>query len=233
MKSKVVAILQSNYIPWKGYFDLINRCDEFVLLDDVQYTRRDWRNRNKIKTETGLKWLTIPVDVKGKYEQKINETKVNDLQWADKHWNTLKNTYRKTEGYEEMSSTISYWYEGAGSFQYLSEINRHFIAKICDELGINTIISSSTDYDADDNKNDRLISICNQANATTYLSGPAAKSYLDEDMFEQAGLEVQWMDYSNYVNYKQPHSEFEAGVTILDVLFNTGKDAPSYTFQSI
>src|SRR5687767_6951143 len=95
MKKKI-AILQSTYIPWKGYFDLINQVDEFVLYDDMQYTRRDWRNRNKIKTKKGPEWLTIPVEVKGKYFQKISETVISDETWPEKHWQTILHTYGRS-----------------------------------------------------------------------------------------------------------------------------------------
>ena len=109
---KKVAIVQSNYVPWKGYFDLIGMVDEFVLLDEVQFTRRDWRNRNKIKTPQGLTWLTIPVVSKGKYEQKISETRISDPGWCEKHWRTLQQNYRKAAGYEEVADTIyAYKYE--------------------------------------------------------------------------------------------------------------------------
>src|ERR1700759_1995113 len=96
-----IAISQSNYIPWKGYFDLINSVDEFVLYDDVQYTRRDWRNRNLIKTPQGLQWLTIPVSVKGKFTQKINETVVTDLSWPTRHWRTLIGNYSHAAHFDD------------------------------------------------------------------------------------------------------------------------------------
>jgi len=98
---KKVAILQSNYIPWKGYFDMIGLVDEFILYDDMQYTRRDWRNRNKIKTPNGLAWLTIPVEVKGKYFQKINETIISEPQWAKDHWATIKQFYSKARFFKD------------------------------------------------------------------------------------------------------------------------------------
>src|SRR5262245_47310638 len=101
MAGKRVAIVQSNYIPWKGYFDLINSVDEFVLFDDVQYTRRDWRNRNKIKTPQGLLWLTIPVEVKGKFQQKIHDTRVSDLRWQTKHWQSIAQAYGKARYFAE------------------------------------------------------------------------------------------------------------------------------------
>src|SRR5208283_1807000 len=97
MSGKSLAAIQSNYIPWKGYFDIINRVDEFMLYDDAQYTRRDWRNRNKIKTPRGLRWLTIPVRVKGKFHQKICETEISDPGWAAGHWQTLRQNYARAK----------------------------------------------------------------------------------------------------------------------------------------
>src|SRR6056297_2335313 len=95
MVEKKVAIIQSSYIPWKGYFDIINSVDEFIIYDNVQYTRRDWRNRNLIKTPNGLKWLTIPVAVKGRYYQAIRDTKVSDKDWPNIHWKSIKHHYSK------------------------------------------------------------------------------------------------------------------------------------------
>lgn len=111
---KKVAILQSNYIPWKGYFDIINMVDEFILYDDMQYTRRDWRNRNKIMTPTGLIWLTIPVENKGKFYQKINETKVLDHEWVDKHWRSIQYNYAKTEYFRNMKNAFIIFMRHAG-----------------------------------------------------------------------------------------------------------------------
>ena len=108
---KKVAILQSNYIPWKGYFDIINMVDEFILYDDMQYTRRDWRNRNKIKTREGTQWLTIPVENKGKFFQKINETKVVNHEWVDNHWKSIKYSYSKRAKYKKYEKKICEIYE--------------------------------------------------------------------------------------------------------------------------
>ncbi|MBJ7432720.1 MAG: WbqC family protein, partial [Gemmataceae bacterium] len=99
--AKTVAILQSNYIPWKGYFDLIRSVDEFILYDEVQYTRRDWRNRNKIKTADGTQWLTVPVEVKGKYFQKINETLISESGWEKNHWTRICSAYSKAPYFKE------------------------------------------------------------------------------------------------------------------------------------
>src|SRR6476661_5616886 len=106
MGAKSIAIVQSNYIPWKGYFDMIRSVDEFILYDDVQYTRRDWRNRNRIKSSHGAQWLTIPVEVKGKYLQKIKETRVSDRLWARNHWRTLCCCYGKAPCFREFKEPL-------------------------------------------------------------------------------------------------------------------------------
>lgn len=103
---KKVAILQSNYIPWKGYFDLIGAVDEFILYDDMQYTRRDWRNRNQIKTPQGVQWLTVPVRVKGKYEQKIRDTEIDGSDWAVAHWKALVQNYARAPHFAEIAAWL-------------------------------------------------------------------------------------------------------------------------------
>ena len=134
---KKVAIVQSNYIPWKGYFDLIHEVDEFILFDDVQYTRRDWRNRNRIKTPHGLLWLTIPVWVKGRYHQKIRETVISDSEWSRKHWKTIVQNYARAPYFSRYSDVFEDLY-CTNSEKYLSRINYRFIKELCDLLGIAT-----------------------------------------------------------------------------------------------
>jgi hypothetical protein len=226
--SKRVAIVQSNYIPWKGYFDLINLVDEFILFDDVQYTRRDWRNRNLIKTPTGLQWLTIPVQVKGKYLQRIRDTRVSEDQWARQHWQTLAHHYARAPHFRQYADGIEATYEEASALQYLSAINRLFLERIGAILGIQTRLTDSMSYEIAEGKTERLLHLCRQAAATVYLSGPAARAYLDEAMFTAAGIEVRFMDYDGYPPYPQLHGPFEHGVTALDLLFNVGPDARRY-----
>lgn len=219
---KRVAILQSNYIPWKGYFDIIRSVDEFVLYDEVQYTRRDWRNRNKIKTAGGLQWLTIPVLVKGNYHQSVLETRIENASWAAGHWKTLCHTYGKAPFFREFKDELEAAYQGATSLS-LSEINAHFLQVLCRLLQIRTPITWSHHYERSAaDKSERLLEICQRAGATEYLSGPAAKDYLDTELFTRAGVGVAWMDYSHYAEYPQLHPPFEHGVTILDALFMVG-----------
>jgi hypothetical protein len=222
-----VAIVQSNYIPWKGYFDLINMVDEFILLDDVQYTRRDWRNRNLIKTPTGPMWLTIPVDVKGKYFQRIDETLISAPEWYERHWQSIVHNYSRARHFPEYRELFEGTYRGAQE-RFLSQINYRFLTTICSLLGIKTRLSWSTEFPHAEAKTERLISLCKAVGATEYLSGPAAKGYIDEELFRSEGVTLRYMDYSGYPEYSQLFPPFEHRVSIIDLIFNTGPEAPRY-----
>ena len=224
---KKVAILQSNYIPWKGYFDMIALVDEFILYDDMQYTRRDWRNRNKIKTPQGLAWLTVPVEVKGKYFQKINETMISEPKWAKDHWATIKQFYSKAKFFKDYKDVFENFYLNTNE-QLLSNVNYELIKMTNEILGIKTKISLSSDYELADGKTERLLSLVLQAGGTEYISGPAAKDYIVDSIFEDAGVKLSWMDYSGYPEYTQLYPPFEHGVTVLDLIFNEGPDAPNF-----
>lgn len=222
MKSGIIT--QSNYIPWKGFFDSIAAVDVFVVFDEMQYTRRDWRNRNKIKTNNGLKWLSIPVDVKGKFYQKINETKISDSQWAKSHWENIKQNYRKAPFYKEMAEWIEPLYLNSNE-QYLTEINLKFIKAINAFLGIDTEILYSKDFELVEDKTQRLVDICEKIGVVDYYTGAAAKSYMEVEKFENKGMSVNYWDYSGYPEYEQLNGEFEHGVSILDLLFNKGEES--------
>jgi len=224
---KKIAILQSNYIPWKGYFDMIAAVDEFILYDDMQYTRRDWRNRNQIKTPQGVQWLTIPVKVKGKYYQTIRETEIDGCQWAKDHWHALSQNYRRAPCFNEIAAWIEPLYLSEPEV-HISQLNRRFIIAICAYLGIKTTLSNSWDYALSDGKSERLADLCAAAGGGEYISGPAAKDYIDEAVFVERGIKLSWFDYAGYSEYPQLWGEFSHGVSILDLLFNCGKDAPSY-----
>jgi hypothetical protein len=221
---KRVAAVQSSYIPWKGYFDLIRRVDEFVLLDDVQFTRRDWRNRNRIKTPQGLAWLTIPVETKGRFRQTIAETRIGDASWRERHWTTLRHAYGRAPYFEAYAPRIEALYARADD-ELLSSVNHHFLTGICEILGIDTSLTWSMDYATEGASSERLVSLCRAAGATTYLSGPSARAYLDEALFHAHDIEVAWMEYDGYPEYDQLHPPFEHGVTILDLIFHTGPEA--------
>ena len=220
-----VSILQSNYIPWKGYFDIIAKSDIFVIYDEVQYTRRDWRNRNLIKTNDGLKWLTIPV-IQDDYYQKIFDTEILQGNWIKKHKSTLQSNYGKTPYFKEYKDAFFEIYDNPSS--NLSEINRLFIEKICAILAIGTKIIDSRELYLEGDKVERLIDACKKLNATKYLSGPAAKNYMNEVLFNENNIELEWMDYSNYKEYNQLYPPFKHGVSILDLIFNEGPNARSF-----
>lgn len=222
-----MAIVQSNYIPWKGYFDLINLVDEFILFDDMQYTRRDWRNRNLIKTSAGLKWLTIPVAVKGNFFQKIKDTTISDSRWPRKHWESIVHSYSKARYFPDYRAAFESLYLGCEE-TFLSRINYRFLSAICKMLGIAATISWSEDYTSAEGKTERLVSLCRQAGASIYVSGPAARDYLDEALFAEANIEVQYMDYSAYPEYTQLYPPFDHKVSIIDLIFNEGPEATKY-----
>lgn len=227
--NKSVAISQSNYIPWKGYFDNIALVDEFILYDDVQYTRRDWRNRNQIKTAQGLLWLTIPVEVKGKYLQKIKDTKICGKDWATDHLKSIKINYSRAAHFKEVYPWIESLYMKAAEMTFLSDVNYIFLSEICHYLHIDTTLrfSSEIPYSSED-RNMRLIEICRHLNTTKYYSGQAAKSYMDVELFRQYGIQVEWYDYSGYSEYEQLYPPFVHSVSIIDLLLNQGQHSRNY-----
>lgn len=224
---KRIVITQSNYIPWKGYFDSMRIADEFVLYDDMQFTRRDWRNRNKIKTAHGVQWLTIPVEVKGKYFQKINETKVSDQNWAEKHRNTIFLHYKNAPFFKDIKYFVEHLYSGVKS-DNLSEINYWFLTEIAKWMEIYPHFTFSSDYILKEERTERLVSICKQLGGTDYFTGPAAKEYMNEVKFSESNINLHYFDYSGYQEYSQIYPPFTHEVSILDVLFNTGKDFNKY-----
>lgn len=201
--------------------------DEFILYDDMQYTRRDWRNRNQIKTPQGLQWLTVPVLVKGKYHQKIRETEIDGADWAAAHWKALVQNYKRTPHFESVAAWLKPIYLGE-SFTHISELNRRLIEQVCFYLGIKTKITNSWDYTLADGKTERLAELCRQAGGTEYISGPAAKGYIDEQLFTDLNIKLTWFDYAGYPEYPQQWGDFFHGVTILDLLFNCGSDAHQF-----
>ncbi len=223
-----IFIIQSNYIPWKGYFDAINEADIVVLYDEMQYTKGDWRNRNLIKTPQGLKWLTIPIDGSGKTFKKINVTRVKNQDWAIQHWNIIRHNYSRAIHYKEQRHFLENLYRTAQKFELLSDINYFFLAEISAFLGISTPFIWSKELNLRGNKSEKLLNICLDLNADCYLTGPRASGYLDISMFTQNGIIVEWLEYSNYLPYKQVFGDFEHGVSIIDLILNQGENAPNY-----
>jgi hypothetical protein len=221
---KRVAIVQSCYIPWRGYFDLIDRVDEFILFDDVQFTKRDWRSRNRIKTAQGLLWLSVPVQTKGKYLQAIKDTEVSEPGWNELHWRTIKTHYAKAPFLPTYHAALEALFMGCTDAR-LSQTNRRLIEGLCAMLGVTTKLSWSMDYHVVPGKTERLVSLCQQAGATDYLSGPAARDYIRPELFEEAGIRLEYMDYSGYQEYPQLHPPFERAVSVIDLILNAGPEA--------
>jgi hypothetical protein len=220
-----VAILQSNYIPWKGYFDLIAAVDEFIIYDDMQYTKNDWRNRNRIKTPKGVEWISVPAgqDIR----RRIRDVELTSARWQQKHWKTIESNYRRADHFGEVAAILEPIYTSR-TYSHLSLLNRTLLEFVCDFMCITTNISNSWDYELTAGRTERLVDLCTQMGATEYVSGPSAKGYIDEQQFLERNIRVTWFDYSGYPEYPQLWGQFVHEVSVLDLLFNCGKSAPRY-----
>ncbi len=225
------VILQPSYIPWRGYFHQIGLADIFVFYDDVQYDKRGWRNRNRIKTPHGLKWLTIPVHSRGAQTHSIPIHQIRicwDTPWNEEHWRTIEYAYHKAPYFEQYAAHLYPHY--ARQEQMLADFTIELTKKIAALLGItSTRFLRSSALQAQGRKTDRLIAILQQVGADHYLSGPSAQNYIEADKFHAAGISLEYMRY-NYPPYEQLYPPYEPHVSILDLLFMTGPAAGSYIF---
>lgn len=219
-----VAILQSNYIPWKGYFDLIHDVDLFIFYDDVQYTHSDWRHRNKLMTKNGPQWLTIPAghDLK----RLICEVEITDQRWKQQHRSIIEQNYRNASFFRQSQPLLDFLYEN--SITNLSDYNQRAIKHLSDILDIRTQFTDSRLLAVNGRKTERLIGILEKVGATKYISGPSARDYIDEPLFVEAGIELVYKEYPGYPAYHQCFSPFSPLVTVLDLLFNAGPEASHY-----
>ena len=225
-----VAILQSNYIPWKGVFDMINQVDKFVFFEDVDFTKRDWRTRNFIKTANGDVVLTVPVK-KMPRGTKIFEIEIlNDGKWQKKHHNTIKLAYSKARHFKEFEWILDEIYVNH-TWDKLSEFNIFVTKLLCKVLGFEAEFINSVDLYTEGMKDDKLIEICKKVGATHYLSGPAAKDYIDNKKFKEANVSLEYIDYS-YPEYNQLHGDFNHYVSVLDLIFNYGLAAKNFIVKN-
>jgi hypothetical protein len=220
-----VAAIQSSFIPWRGYFDFIASVDCFVVLDDVQYTTRDWRNRNKIKTPKGVEWLSVPVLHKER-SQLVLETKIDyGTSWWKKHMGTWSANYRAAPYFDLIMEILS------GSIEdevtTISQLNIKLMRKICEYLGISTPMMLSTELTLEGSKTERLIDLLGKLNASAYLSGPSADAYLDKEAFRRSGIRLEYKSY-DYAPYPQLWGNFAGEVTVLDLIANCGPGAKNY-----
>ncbi|KKR03407.1 MAG: hypothetical protein UT26_C0001G0011 [Microgenomates group bacterium GW2011_GWC1_39_12] len=226
MKQKTVAILQSNYIPWKGYFNIIKESDLFIFHDDLQYTKQDWRNRNKIKTSHGIQWLTIPCGTNE--HRKICDVMIVDDGWQKTHWNNIYNAYHQAPYFRSYAPFFEQVYLHI-RWHNLSALNQYVIQYLAREfLDITTRFDDSRIYNLKENKEKRVLELLTAVHATKYISGPAAKSYIHEDLFTKRGITIHWMNYSHYKQYPQFYPPFEHAVSIIDLLFHVGPKAKDY-----
>ena len=221
-----VAILQSNYIPWKGYFDIVNDVDLFIFLDNVQYTKGGWRNRNKIKTSRGMQWLTVPVG--SKIHRLIHEVTISNPDWGRAHWHLIKENYSKAPFFDSYRDFFESVYLRQ-SWKTLSDLNQFLIKQISvDFLGINTNFMDAREFQPEGTKESRVLDILQKAGASSYVSGPVGKRYLNREGFAELGIELVWKDYLDYPTYDQFFPPFAHEVSILDLLFHTGPHAANY-----
>ena len=221
-----VAVIQSNYIPWKGYFDIINAVDLFIFYDDVQYTHRNWRNRNLIKTPAGLQWLSIPCGTNTK--RCIYEVTISNGPWQKKHWHAIELNYSRARYFKEYRPFFENIYL-KNTWQNLSEFNQYLIKKISKEiLNIDTVFKDSKDFRPVGKKEARILDLLKKCKATEYICGPLAKNYINEENFQSAGIKLEWMDYNGYPQYNQLFPPFSHNVSIIDLIFNEGPHATAY-----
>ena len=219
------AIIQSSYIPWKGYFDIIHDADVFVFLEDVQYTKGSWRNRNKVKTPAGVKWLTVPTV--GGIHQQIRETRIDyHRDWADKHKKTIYYSYSPCEYFASYKDDILGIFDRP--FDTISDLNIYAIKKLSSLLGLDREFLNSCDLKVEGRKDDKVIGICRKVGADHYISGPAARDYITDEKFEKAEIRLEYKSYDSYPEYGQRWGEFDHFISIIDLLFNCGEKAPYY-----
>lgn len=223
---KKVAVLQSNYLPWKGYFDIIHDVDEFIFYDEVQFTKNDWRNRNMLIVGGNPQWITVPVGTH--IHQRIVDVKITNVAWQRKHYMTMCMNYARAPYFKKYISFFEDVFMG-GAWDYLFQLNRYLIEHIAkDFLGIETKFSDSRDYDSQGERNEKLLSLLKSAGTDVYVSGPAAKDYIIEKDYRAAGIDIVWKDYAGYPVYTQEGEVFTHFVSIVDLLFHVGDDAPYY-----
>lgn len=225
-----VVILQPSYIPWRGFFHQIAMADLFVFYDDVQYDKRGWRNRNRIKTPQGPLWLTIPVFSKGAQTQHLPIDTIRicwDKAWNLDHWRAIEHAYRKAPFFGEYAPILKPLYHGHPDL--LVDFTIPLTIELARLLGIGRthFLRSSGVSGISGRKTDRLIDILQAVGGTHYISGPSARDYIEESRFRDAGIPLEFMVY-DYPEYPQLYPPYDPQVSILDLLFMTGPRALSY-----
>jgi len=219
----IVSIHQPNYLPYLGYFDKISKCDLFILYDTAFFVKEMFYNRNKVKTNQGEKWLTVPVYYKLQEQQQIRDIQIeNKRNWKKKHWQTITQNYSKSAFFTEICDLLSPFYQEESFL--LSDFTVNIITAICSYLEIKTkiILASSIPTKSNLDRTQKLLNICLELGATTYLSGTTGNKYLDELEFSKNNINIEYQNYDHPI-YNQLHGDFVKYMCVLDVLFNHGK----------
>lgn len=221
-----IAISQPTYLPWLGYFDLIDQVDTFVFLDSVQFEKQSWQHRNRIKTPVGLQWLTVPVMFRGRFGQQIQEVEIRDGGFSKKHLRAIELNYRRAAFFENYFSQISAIFEKYSSGASLVKLNLELIRWGCEALGIQTSLVRSSELNEPGRRSELLVNLCRRLNADTYISPPGSAVYLLDDLalFADAHIEVSFHHYQ-HPEYRQLFSPFTPYASALDLLFNEGPRA--------
>ncbi len=223
-RAVTVAVHQPNYLPYIGFFYKMASSDVFIFLDDAQYVRRGFCNRNRVKTPQGVTWLTVPVNTKGKYYATYGEIMPQwESGWTTKHMRTLQHCYKRAPYYDEVTATIlePVFARVERERPDLAELNIALVTQIRDYLGMRTAIQRSSQYGVGSSSTQRLVDLVRLAGGGRYLSGSSGRDYIDPDLFRDAGLELAYSDFS-HPTYAQQGSDFQANLSILDSLFNCG-----------
>lgn len=228
---KRVAIIQSSYIPWKGFFDLIGRCDVYIIYNSAGFSKGHWHNRNKIKRDQGSPWLTIPVKTASRLGQPLDEVAVVEG-WAERHWERIAQAYNKSTYFDVEAAGLKMLFEAAAHEPLLTNINELFLRWLTRRFGLATEIVRDRSLSFSGDRTERLVQLCKAVGATHYLSGPSARQYLDVEQMERAAIAVDWMTYGPYPTYPQPHGEFVHEVSVLDALFCTGPEVRNFITPS-
>ena len=225
----IVVILQPSYIPWRGYFDQIRRADLFIFYDDVQYDKHGWRNRNQIKSPQGKQWLTIPVHSGGVTQGiGIRDVKIDwSKPWPKNHLKALTISYSKAPYFKKYLPLLETFYSRHDEF--IADFTIETTIALARELGIrHTRFMRASELEGiNGQKTERLIQILTKVGTTHYISGPSARDYIEQEKFEAAGISLEYIVY-DYPEYPQLYPPFDPNVTIMDLLFMTGEEAPKY-----
>lgn len=212
----IVTIHQPDFLPWLGFFDRWQKSDLFIVLDDVQFLRRGWHHRDKIKAPNGIQWLTVPVIKKGRYHQLINEVEIdNNDNWRQKHLKTLKFSYSKGPNIERIFNCIEKIY--GLKHKLLIDFNMDLLKFCADILEIKTSVVLASTFSVKSKSSQRLVDLVKVVGGDKYLTGSASKAYLNEKAFEEAGIKVCWQKF-DHPEYPQLYGGFKKMLSVLDFL---------------